>query len=175
VGLNDRRPAAQDAQTKRHVDRTAAHDHNRPKNYWRISRGSVVWLQKDVERIVQVLCVVRDDAPDQPVVDGGIAVDEHIPESDHSRQIADGGRRRRIDPPQLGERFARDLELSLNRAAKQEVGLVIGDGLSSSEVERSADGLTRVPDKLPRVIVHRDCAVRPAPAGGSRGCPGRTQ
>ena len=101
-----------------------------------------------------------DYTPYQPVVDRGIAVNEHVAESDDAWQICNGGRRLRIRSPQLSERLSRDLELSLDGASQQGIRLIVAEAFSSGELDHAAGCLMRIPKQLSSFSAHTTRAAR---------------
>ena len=66
-----------------------------------------------------------DDIPDEPIVNRGIGVNQHIAKGDDARQVGDARRQHRIDTAQTCERFPHDLELPLYGGAQHLVGEII--------------------------------------------------
>lgn len=79
--------------------------------------------QQIAERRRQARQVRFDHAPDDAMVDVGIAVDQHVAEGDDARELGDRCSGDGVDAAQRGERFADDLELPLDGAAQQIIRL----------------------------------------------------
>src|SRR5690242_20882676 len=75
------------------------------------------WVQHLGERGAQCWQAALDHTPHQPVIDGGVAMDQHVPESHDAREVWNTSGQARLHPAQASEGLADDLELSLDRRA----------------------------------------------------------
>ncbi len=96
------------------------------------------------------------DYPDEGVVDGGVPVDEDVPEGGYSRELGDPGGEVRCGLGELVESLSDDLELAFGGSAKRRVRLIVGEGLAVGEAagsRRIATGLKRKRLREPLSIV----------------------
>lgn len=74
------------------------------------------WLREyGLERLAKVAKIGLDDAPDNPVVHAGVAVDQDVAKADDAGRFRNRRGGRRIDTSELVEGLADNLELALLR------------------------------------------------------------
>jgi hypothetical protein len=119
------------------------------------TQGASNLIKQLGESRAQGLEIPFDHAPDQTIIHGRIGMDQDIAEADYPREVRDGRCGSRVDPRQLVQRLADDLELSFAGGAQLLVRTVIGEGLAGGEAVDAVGRLAGVPDKLGRFSVHR--------------------
>ena len=119
-------------------------------------RGS----EQCVELCPQRRQVGFDDAPNDPVVQRCISMDDDVSEPDDAIDVADSRSCLSIDATQSIQRLANDLELSLHSGAKKLITFIVWKRLPCGEPSDALGGFLRIPQQLVRVSVHTPACAR---------------
>ena len=121
--------------------------------------GSLV-REKTIQRYAQCTKMRLYNTPNELVVDARVPMNQHVSEGYDPRQLRNCSGGSRVHTVQLAEGLADDLELPLDRAAKEVVRLVVRERLVLGESCYAAGSFASIPEQLARISVHRSFCVR---------------